>query len=316
MKLIFKTRFGSHLYGTDTPSSDEDFKGIYVCSLEDIILKKDTTTKHEGIKLSTTQRNQQGDIDCEMIELRRFIKDAMNGQTYALDMLFSTKNMWVSSSSEWEYIVQNREKLLSRNVAPYIGYCRQQAGKYGLKGSRLGELIRIIDHLHTFNHKQKLKECLHGFVGSEFIYRETKKHIHANSTKVVYEDFLCVLGKYFPLERHIQEVLDALEIMNQEYGERARLAQENKGIDWKAISHAYRCCFQLIELADQHRITFPSSKALELKKIKAGEISYNVIQEELPNLMQLAVESIERSTLPDQPDNDFWEQFILSTYIK
>ncbi len=30
MNIIFKTLFGSHLYGTDTPESDYDEKGIFM----------------------------------------------------------------------------------------------------------------------------------------------------------------------------------------------------------------------------------------------------------------------------------------------
>lgn len=315
MKILFKTKFGSHLYGTNTKTSDEDFKGVFMHDLKDIILKRGSDTIHEDVKVTDGVKFKAGDTNVEWIELRRFLKDAMSGQTYALDMIFSPKSMWIDSSPEWEYIIANREKLLSRNVAPYIGYCRQQAGKYGLKGSRLGELIRIIDHLRTFKPKQRLKECLDGFIESEFVYKETKVHHHSKQDKEVSEDFLCVLGKYFPLERYIQEIAEALELMDKEYGERARLAQENKGVDWKAISHAYRCCFQLIELADNHYISFPLGYAKKIKEIKSGQVPYSIVQEELPILMKQAIDAVEHSTLPAQSDKEFWEDFILRTYL-
>lgn len=316
MKILFKTKFGSHLYGTNTPSSDEDFKGVFQVPLRDIILRKDSDTIHEDVKVTEGVKFKQGDTNVEWIELRRFLKDAMGGQTYALDMIFSPNEHHEVTSPEWQYVIEHRSKLLSRHVAPYIGYCRQQAGKYGLKGSRLGELIRVIDHLRQFKAKRRLGECLEGFVSSEFVYPETKIHIHAKEKKKIPEDFLCVLGKYFPLTRYVDEILSALELMDKEYGERARLAQENKGVDWKAISHAYRCCYQLIDLAEKHEIVFPLVQAPYLKSIKAGDISYSIVQEELPILMQQAIDAVEVSTLPEQPDREFWEEFIISTYIK
>lgn len=35
MEIIFKTLFGSHLYGTDTPNSDKDYKAVFIQPIED-----------------------------------------------------------------------------------------------------------------------------------------------------------------------------------------------------------------------------------------------------------------------------------------
>src|SRR5262245_57892462 len=40
MRLIVEMRFGSHLYGTATPLSDLDYKGIYVPDGRDILLQR------------------------------------------------------------------------------------------------------------------------------------------------------------------------------------------------------------------------------------------------------------------------------------
>jgi predicted nucleotidyltransferase len=38
MKILCKLKYGSHLYGCNTPTSDIDFKGIYLPSLNDYLL--------------------------------------------------------------------------------------------------------------------------------------------------------------------------------------------------------------------------------------------------------------------------------------
>lgn len=315
MNIIFKTKFGSHLYGTNTPTSDEDFKAIFIADMDDIIMKRDRDTIHEDVKVTPGIKFQKGDTNCEYIELRRFIKDALEGQTYALDMLFSPQDMWIQESNIWLSIVANREKLLSKDVTEYIGYCRRQAGKYGLKGSRLGELIRVIDWLRGFHTSEPLTNAIQTehFEWSEYIFPEEKIHKHKDG-KEVPEMFLCVLGKYFSYTRHICEVLASLVSMENQYGERARQAQQNEGVDWKAISHAYRCCYQLIELSTAHAIQFPLKQAPYLQLIKAGEIPYAIVQDELPKLMEVAVDAMAVSTLPVEPDNVFWEDFIIQTY--
>ena len=37
LNILFLCKFGSHLYGTNTPESDEDFKGVYLPTLEQCI---------------------------------------------------------------------------------------------------------------------------------------------------------------------------------------------------------------------------------------------------------------------------------------
>jgi predicted nucleotidyltransferase len=317
MKMLFKTKTGSHLYGTNTPSSDEDYKGVYMETLDNILLGKDRETIHHNTKKDTTPgvRNSAGDIDIEHKELRRFIKDCLSGQTYALDMLFAPQNQWIESTPTWEALIINRDKLLSKHVDPYIGYCRQQAGKYGLKGSRLGELLRVIEYLKAFDPKKPLYTAVVGLPFSEFVKMTSIETKRALTGEIIIEEFLQVLTKKFQLNRHIDDVLEALEKMNQIYGDRARLAQENQGVDWKAIHHAYRRMYQLRELAQTGKIVFPLADVDYLMKIKKGEISYDIIQDELPLLMDSVIAEVKASTqLPDEPDYAFWDNFIVQVY--
>lgn len=316
MKTIFKTIFGSHLYGTNTEKSDKDYKGIYIEPIENIILKRDkdvivSTTKKDK---SEGVRNTAEDVDIEMKELRRFLYDAKSGQTYALDMLFSNEDLWIEFSKEWRFIVDNRHKLLSKNVQPYVGYIRQQTGKYGLKGSRLGELLRVIEYLKGFDIKRPLYSVMNGLNFSEFVQKVEIENPRPHGETPIVSEFLDVLGKKFQLNRSLEHVLPSLEKMNEMYGQRSILAMKNEGVDWKAVSHAFRCCYQLIELAETQNITFPLKEAAYIKKIKCGEIPYVELQEKLSNLMEEAIAKVEKSDLPQYPDNAFWEDFVLSIY--
>lgn len=316
MNTIFKTKFGSHLYGTNSPTSDLDFKSVYIDSFENIILNKSKPTLHIGPEKETNGiKNNPNDIDEEVIELRTFIKDCLNGQTYALDMLFSPENMWIESSEIWWDILFCKDKLLSKQVAPYIGYCRQQAGKYGLKGSRLGELQKLLKILRGIDTNLRLKDVQtvieSAFINSEFVKIIVKQHkvTHAN------EVYLEVLGKYYSENLLIKNVLVSIEIFDNKYGERARLATLNEGVDWKAISHAYRCMYQLEELALTGQIIFPLKDRVCLKQIKYNEVPYNIIQEELPTLINKSIEAVNSSIfLSEEPDIEFWNQFLVKLY--
>lgn len=311
MKIIFKTLFGSHLYGTDTPSSDKDYKSIFIQPIEDIVLGKKMDNVQQNTN-SSNSRNTKEDVDTEYIELRKFIKDLLDGQTYALDMVFAPKEFWLESSPLWESVLDNRDKFLSKNIEPYMGYCRRQAGKYGLKGSRLGEVLRVIEFLETKDQKQALGEALKDFEGSEF----AKVLLDVEQKNGAKTSFFEVLGKKYDFKIFVKDALTALNALKTRYGERAELAQKNEGVDWKAVSHAFRCCYQLIELAETQYIQFPLKEAGRIKEIKLGTLDYLPLQEELWELMNKAIESIEASSLSTNPDRKFWDNFILKTYLK
>src|SRR5262245_18995712 len=97
-------RFGSQLYGTDTP----DFR-----------------------------RNQPGDVDREHYSLQRYLALLAAGQTVAIDMLFAPDTAMVRPPSPvWREIQAQAPRFVSRRVSAFVRYCRQQANNYRIKGSR------------------------------------------------------------------------------------------------------------------------------------------------------------------------------------
>lgn len=315
MNILFKTQFGSHLYGTNGPNSDLDYKGIFMATLPEIVLKKDKHVVIQNVKTTDGDRNSAGDVDTELKELREFLKEAMEGQTYALDMLFSTSNFWLQTSPEWKFIIENRTKLLSKNVKPFLGYIRQQTAKYGLKGARLAELHRIIEYYDKFSPNSLISD--HPLPSlSEFvrIWEQICERPHGlDNINVTY---LEVLGKKFQMNTHLKNVLYPLKKLDEEYGKRSRLAANNEGVDWKAVSHAFRLSYQLVDLAENHQFVFPLKQVNRIKQIKNGELPWLQLQDELSELMDKSFQAIEKSTLPEEPDRVFWSDFIVWTYLK
>lgn len=316
MKVIFETLFGSHIYGTNTPNSDLDYKGIFMQDPKEIVMgiKRDSEVSCTKVKKGIGIRNSKDDIDREVKELRKFISDALDGQTYAIDMLYSPRNLWTITSPEWEFVVANRDKFLSKRVNAFIGYCNQQASKYGLKGTRLGVVADAIRILQTYPPASKLGDNPR-LPESEFC--KYQLYTHRRNNEIVDEEMLNILSKMFSQTTQVKLVLGALEKFYANYGERAKMAESNDGIDFKAISHAYRCCYQLAELATKGTIDFPLVQAPYLIAIKTGQVSWpKKVQDELPELMEESIKLIKQSNLPEKPDKKFWDEFILETYLQ
>ena len=261
--ILFLCPFGSHLYGTEGKHSDLDLKGIYMPSLREIILEEDEKT----IRFSNGEnRNStnEGDLDVEIIDLRKFISDAISGQTYAVELLHCPNELQIISTDLSEFLFSEKQRLISSKVKPFLGYCQAQAKKYSLKGKRLDELEKVNKLLGSKSPSSRLKIILSEIELDNFNYVNlVEKEIHNQSDSL---KLLKIDQKQYNLHAEIRSVKNSLEKVLSKYGNRAHKAKD--GIDWKAIYHAYRVAFELGELLKTGQIQFPLQKAPFLKKVK------------------------------------------------
>jgi hypothetical protein len=123
-----------------------------------------------------------------------------------------------------------------------------------------------------------------------------------------------VCGKFFQETARCTYVLEILERFFQEYGTRAKLAELNEGIDWKALSHAMRAAYQVKELFADGTMTMPRPEAGLLLAVKQGRINFKSVQEELERTMAEVEALAERSELPEKADHKFAKHFLLYAY--
>lgn len=305
MQTIVKMVFGSHLYGTATPESDKDFKGVFMPPKDQIFLGHIPKSYNETTKKGS-EKNTSDDVDTEIYSLHYFIKLACEGQTVALDMIHAPNDMIIESSEIWKEIVKNREKFYTKNLRAFIGYARRQASKYGIKGSRLNAAKKVISFLLDYEDSKRM-----AYVWNQLPIEEHLYMFETNRNGVRQYQ---VCGKIIQETAKIGYVLDILTRFYEEYGKRAREAAENKNIDWKAVSHALRAAYQVKELLEDNTITFPLKKACFLKEVKQGKLDYkNTVAPELERIMADVEILSERSKLPAKVNQKFWNNFIIKT---
>ncbi len=305
VNTIVKMKFGSHLYGTATAASDLDFKGVFLPSKEDILLGKIP----KGVSFSTKTRdskNEPDDIDIELYSLHYFIKLACEGQTVALDMLHAPEAMIVESSDIWASIISEKRRFYSKNLKSFINYARRQASKYGIKGSRLNTVARVLDLLKSEDPTNKLR----------VIWDKLPRMEHCceagRDPNGIRQYQIC--GKMFQETTAIGYMIPVLEKFHDEYGSRARSAAQNRDIDWKALSHALRAAIQVKQIITTNTITFPLEEAPFLMKVKDGKLDYlSEVAPVLESLMEEVEELVSKSELPEKADVTYWNKFICET---
>ena len=135
--IVYITHYGSTLYGTNSESSDLDIKGIFVPTLEDVLLKKDPDHWTSNTN-NTNTKNESGDIDCQLFSIYKFFSLLSKGETGAVDILFSMfrADTIVYEDTSFTNICRNNYNLLiSKKLDSFTNYALGQAKKYGVKES-------------------------------------------------------------------------------------------------------------------------------------------------------------------------------------
>lgn len=311
-KFIFEGLHGSHLYGLNTPESDLDMKGIFIPNPKDILLGQ-AKKSYSVTTGNDKSKNSKDDVDIEMFSLHQFILDAAKGETYALDMLHSPKEAIITDSSVWQYIQQNRASFYTTNMTSYMGYVMKQAAKYGVKGSRLAALREVknfMDALHI-HENPRLRDLAIPLPKNEFCFWTVD--VENPETQSFYN----MMGRKYMAGVKIAEFAGAVDKLWAEYGERARKAEANEGIDWKALSHAMRGGLQLLEIYKTGDLKYPLNDAEEIKLVKAGKLPFAEVQARLEQIVEdvdIAAKEASKAGMPSKVNMAPWEAFVEQTY--
>lgn len=116
---IFLTLAGSKVYGTSTPESDTDTRGV--CILPDKSL-------YFGTGLNKFEQMDKGfDNDKIIYDMRKFVSLAINNNPNIIELLFTDEEYWIKSSKWFERLIDVRDSFLSKNVRyRFSGYAHSQ----------------------------------------------------------------------------------------------------------------------------------------------------------------------------------------------
>ena len=310
VKVIYVTKFGSQLHGTETPNSDTDYFGLFVPSTRDVLLKQDLAHfKRETSK----DKNTKDDIDFELHSIYKFFNNVSKGETGALDLLFSMfrEDTQVIKTSEVELIKNNYKNLLSKNVKKFVGYCIAQAKKYGIKGSRFKELEDFSNRIEKMpegkvrDHFLTLSEIIEGM---KYKYISIVKKVEPNGTNT----YINVLGKLYQDTLQTEEFILKVKSNLSQYGGRTKASKD--GTDWKSIAHAVRVIQEAEDLLKLGYIEFPRPKAEYYRNIKLGNEDLESVLQNIDTSIDVVNNLFEVSDLPDKPDTEAVNELLLRVF--
>lgn len=328
MNKILEIKFGSHLYGTNTPTSDLDFKAIYIPTAREIVLGKYHKTIAKSRPKAECERNNKDDIDMEIFSLDRYLELLIEGQTVAMDMLFAPDNMYVSATKDgldiMSLVKANSGILLTKNVNAFIGYARQQASRYGIKGSRMDALKRTMEVLERMSHPHDKLSVYEDMIRN--LITETKELVSLEKTALVEivmlkgptglvdQPHLHINGRFIPFHATVKWAKEVVGKMLEGYGNRAKKAHLEGGVDYKALSHAVRVNSEAVELLTTGKITFPRPDRELLLQVKQGQLPYEQVAEIIEQGLAELYVANEKSILPEKPDKVWVDDLVYYVY--
>lgn len=303
-KVIFKARVGSHLHGTATPTSDEDYLGVYLPSVEEMIgLENRPKEWTDNIKVTDGVRNSVGDVDCKYLPLYVFLKQAGYGDSQSLELLFVPDEHIITQTEEWSKILDHRDSIVSRDsILPFIGFAKAQAHKAVIKGANLNLINNLIDacdkETSAGHGNMTILSSLQWYEGDSPVYLlgyPVKLYENGHGVKLVK-----IANRDYDLGVPIKRLAKSLRSLESKYGIRTRSAAKDI-YDYKSVTHAFRLCGEAQEILTSGSITFPRPDKKFLKDVKLG--NYNGgLDEDIEKRLDILRELRDNSSLRSKPD--------------
>lgn len=346
-RIIYKTIVGSQAYGTAVPTSDIDFKGIYVQSHDDIL------------SFRYNEQIEKGKDEC-FYEVRRFLQLAQSANPTILEMLFMHDKCIIETSPEFELIRSHREKFLTKKCCmSFGGYAVAQIKKAkGLdkkmnwEKSRVerktpmdfcyvyedGKTMPIVKWLGRDNKKQELcgLVALDHFRDCYALYYDYNSHYGQQANRqykplgfkgIILDDSNEVRLSSVPKEMVAEAVVnfnkDGYSTHCKDYKEYTTWLENrntqryvdskghNQKVDGKNLLHCRRLLDMAIEIAKEKTINVLRPNAEYLLQIRRGDVALDEIIEKAEADIKGLDELYDTSDLPDTVDMEFVNQLLL-----
>lgn len=299
--IILLTTGGSHAYGTDTPNSDLDIRGITLNSAEEIL-----TMNYNDKPI------EDRPTDTVIYFLRQIISLLLNCNPNTIEILGTKEEHLFICSEEGRLLRDNADLFLSKKAAASFG------------GYAIAQLRRLQNALarDSYPQKEKEKHILSSIQKQLLTLPERYKEITKgalnlyldSSTKEDFnkEIFMDITLKHYPL-RDFKNIYSDMNNVLQDYD---KLNHRNSKKDElhlnKHAMHLIRLLIMGKEILEGKGIhTYREKEIPLLMDIRNGNFNYNEIFEMVDKFDKEFKYAAENTILPDEPDYDSVQELLI-----
>ncbi|KKM66569.1 hypothetical protein LCGC14_1479910 [marine sediment metagenome] len=341
---IFMTVAGSRAYGTNTPESDWDYRGVCIIPNKSLYF---------GTGLNKFAQMDKGfDDDRVIYDLRKFIGLAMESNPNIIELLFTDERHHIKSTKWFDMVIEHKNKFLSKNARyKFSGYAfaqlkrikrhrgylmnspkkKPERSDFGLPEQKL----ITADNMGAF--QWLIANLLKGTVDylnmSEELREELKNINYIGAVQKGVPDYCWgevqdltgASDEWIASMMHEKAYINALNEWNsyqtwQRNRNKDRAEIEKKfGYDCKHAMHLVRLMRMGMEILETGKVHVFRPDREELKAIRNGAWTYSQITE-YADSCEKKLESLYKTTkLRKQPDRKFLDELcvdIIEEYLK
>lgn len=330
-RVIFRTVWGSHAYGTNTPESDRDTMGVFIME------KSHYLTASESIRQLSDERN-----DNRFYTLKNFLGMAENANPNILDLLFTPVDCILQTTPYWAVLQQNRNLFVSKQASKsYCEYAFAQIKKAKGCNKRVhnpqpvevpvaedfckfipvrsndavpgrpmdlkSANIKLSEyHVAAVESSSELYRLYHYGTAARGVFRNGMlvcESIPFEDEKRLFSGLLIFNKDAF---EHAKSQHKQYWIWRQNRNE-ARWVDQEKGLldyDAKNMMHTFRLLYSGLNVMQNGEplVRFSGEKLAELMAIRQGKFKYEELIEKSKSLSEKLSSLREKSTLPETAD--------------
>lgn len=299
-RSILKIKVGSHLYGTNTPTSDEDFVGIFIPTADYLLGLKRIEEVDIGVKnKDEAGKNTADAVDCKFYTLEKFARLALDNNPNIIEILFVNEESVVSIKEIGIQLLSLKKSFLSKNLKHrFLGYAFSQKHKMVIK----------LDNYETLVEASKyLERC-----DKRFVLEAVE--IDHYPLFVKKKDYVSIGDINLPITSTTKRAKEFVDRRLSQFGSRLELVTKY-GYDTKFASHLIRLIVEGIELLSTGDLIFPLKEAPLLRDIRQGKYSMDDVlkmAEEYERAIEVLYES---SSLSHSSDFETVQNFVVNTHL-
>jgi hypothetical protein len=306
---ILEIVVGSHLYGTSTPESDEDFVGIFMPPKEYVLgLQSVKEVDFSKADKDESGKNTAEAVDRKLYEFRRFINLALKNNPNVIEILFAHDKAKAFCNDSGEALLAMREHFPSQQCIPrFIGYAHAQKHKMIIRRDHFNELRNGYDFLGLCDPKLTMGQVYDHMIDCDpdsktFWKKDTGHHIHCGD--ICFEPGVYAKKAYKMLKQRLDKATNRSELVLKH------------GYDTKFASHLIRLLYEGLMLLEQGELIFPLPMASLILDIKHGKWEVEQVIEHADKLETKFEVAQEKTNLPENANYKAIEAFTMEQMSK
>lgn len=297
---------GSIAYGTNTPNSDIDIRGIAVNSSNEILLGKDFEQVVDVV------------TDTTIYSFTKMIQLLSNANPNTIEILGLKPEHYLKVTEIGQKLLDNREIFLSKEVVnSFGGYAHSQLRRLDNKSAR--SLNQTEHEKHVLN---SVNNVTYSFASRYNAYdNNIKLYVDKSNTNELDSEIYADINlKHYPLRDYLGMWSEMSNVIRDydKVSKRNKNAVEHNKIS-KHMMHLLRLYMMCIDILDKHEIiTYREDEHDLLMSIRNNDFidennqpteEFNKLVDEYQKRME---EAVKRTTLPDKPDYKKINELIIS----